>query len=142
MLIVWGSFNTRLMCLTHRNMSLTLLGRLSEKICPLRVFVLSCYKYRCVCRPPWKKINITRNDHGQTQRSKFSVLDQKHAFWANLTQKIQIVSLSWNLVPRPIQICGVQRWCSLFLFSTRNTFFMVKLVQKTKYSIWVEIWYL
>ena len=46
----------------------------------------------------------------------FSVLDGKHPFWANLVQKIKIVSFSWNLVPRLIQICRVQWWCSLFVF--------------------------
>ena len=28
----------------------------------------------------------------------FSVLDWKHPFWANLVQKVKIVSLSWKLV--------------------------------------------
>ena len=51
----------------------------------------------------------------------FSVLDQKNAFWVNLVNGIKIVTLSWNLVPRLIWICGIQ-WCSHFLFLTRNTF--------------------
>ena len=38
----------------------------------------------------------------------FSVLDQKHTFWVNLFQKIKIVSLSWNLVPRLIRVCRIQ----------------------------------
>ena len=46
----------------------------------------------------------------------FSVLDEKNSFWANLVQKIKVVSLSWNLVPRLIWICGIQWWCSLFSF--------------------------
>ena len=46
----------------------------------------------------------------------FSVLDQKLTFRANLVQKIKIISLSWNLVPRLISICWIQWWCSLFLF--------------------------
>ena len=33
----------------------------------------------------------------------FFVFDQKCSFWANLVQKIKIVSLSWNLVPRLIK---------------------------------------
>ena len=37
--------------------------------------------------------------------STFPVLDQKYPFWANLVQKIKIVSFSWNLVPRLIWIC-------------------------------------
>ena len=35
----------------------------------------------------------------------FSVWDEKHPFWANL---VKIVSLSWNLVPRPILISRIQ----------------------------------
>ena len=41
-----------------------------------------------------KKFNIIRKDHGHTQRYKFSVLDQKHLFWANPAQNIKIISLS------------------------------------------------
>ena len=52
-----------------------------------------------------------------------SVLDRKYPFWANLVQKIKVVSLRWNLVPRLIQICKIQWWCSIFLFYNRNSFF-------------------
>ena len=49
----------------------------------------------------------------------FSLFDRKYTFWANLDQRIKIVILSWNLVPRLIRICIIQwRW-SLFLFSIR-----------------------
>ena len=51
----------------------------------------------------------------------FSVFDWKYPLWVNLAQKIKVVSLSLNLVPRRIRICRIQRWCSLSLFSTRNT---------------------
>ena len=54
----------------------------------------------------------------------FSVLEQKHPFWANLVQKIKSVSLSSNLVPGLIQICRIQWWCSLFCF-VLETFFLV-----------------
>ena len=37
--------------------------------------------------------------------------------------KIKIISLSWNLVPRLIQIYRIQWWCPFFLFSTGNTLF-------------------
>ena len=33
---------------------------------------------------------------------------------------LKIVNLSWNLVPRLIQICRNQWWCSLFLFYCFN----------------------
>ena len=41
-----------------------------------------------------KKFNLARNDHGHTQRCEFSLLDRIHHLWANLAQKIKIVSLS------------------------------------------------
>ena len=52
----------------------------------------------------------------------FSFLDQKNPFWANLVEKIQIVTLSGILVPRLIRICGIQWYCSLFLFLIINIF--------------------
>ena len=51
-----------------------------------------------------------------------SVFEWKYPFWVNLIQKPKIVSLSWNLVLRLIQICKIPWRCSFFLFSTRNTF--------------------
>ena len=56
----------------------------------------------------------------------------KTPFLGKFGPKIKIVSLSWNLVPRPIRICRIQWWCSLFLPSTRNNPFWVNLVQKIK----------
>ena len=47
----------------------------------------------------------------------FAVFNWKYRFWANLIQKIKIVSLTLNLVPRLIRICRIQWWCSLFPFS-------------------------
>ena len=63
----------------------------------------------------------------------FSVSDQKYPSWGNLVQNIKIVSLSWHLAPTLIFICKIQWWCSLFPFSTKNTFFEVNLVQKIKF---------
>ena len=51
-----------------------------------------------------------------------SVFNWKYLFWVNLVQKLKIISLSWNFVPRLIQICEIPRRCSLFLFSTGNNF--------------------
>ena len=51
----------------------------------------------------------------------FTVLDRKHTFLVNLVQKIKIVSLSWNLVPRLIRICRIQWWCS-FCFRPETHF--------------------
>ena len=50
----------------------------------------------------------------------FSVLEGKHPFWANLVQKIKIVSLSQNLIASLIRICRIQWHCSLVSFRTRN----------------------
>ena len=46
----------------------------------------------------------------------------KYIFWVKLVENLKIISLSWNFVPRLIQICRIPWWCSLFLFSTGNTF--------------------
>ena len=64
----------------------------------------------------------------------FSVLDRKHPFCANLVQKLNIVSLSRNLVPRLILICRIQWWCSLFLFQTGNALFKQIWSKKSKLS--------
>ena len=46
----------------------------------------------------------------------FFVFEWKCPFWANLVQKIKIVTLCWNLVPSLIRICRTH-WCySLFCF--------------------------
>ena len=45
-----------------------------------------------------------------------SVFDWKYPFWANLVQKIKIISWSWNLVTRLIRICRIH-WCCSFFFS-------------------------
>ena len=49
----------------------------------------------------------------------FSLFDWKYP-WANLLQKVKIISWSWNLVPRIIRICWIQWCCSLFSILTGN----------------------
>ena len=77
--------------------------------------------------------------------------DQKCPFWTNLVQKVKIINLtwnvipklwriqkvkiissSWNLVPKLIGICRTQWSCSLFSFSIRNAFFWADLGQNVK----------
>ena len=41
----------------------------------------------------------------------------------NLVQKIKIINLSWNFMPRLIRICRIQWWCTVSPFSTGHTFF-------------------
>ena len=65
------------------------------------------------------KFNTVSNDHGHMQKCNFS----EYQFWANLVQKIKIVSLSLNSEPSLSQICRIQLWCEIFLFWTRNTLF-------------------
>ena len=52
----------------------------------------------------------------------FFVFDRKYPFWANLFQKVKIISWSWNLVARLIWICWIQSCCSLFSFLTGSAF--------------------
>ena len=61
----------------------------------------------------------------------FSVLDWTYPFWRNLPQKIKIMNLSWNLAPRIIGGCRIQRWCLLFCFGV-EIFLRENLVQKLK----------
>ena len=75
---------------------------------------------------------LSRTSH---ENGPFAVLDQKYPFWVNLVQKIKIVSFSWNLVLRLIQICRTQWWCSLFPFSTGNSFFGQIWSQNSKLSV-------
>ena len=53
----------------------------------------------------------------------FSVFERKYSIWTTLIQKLKILSLSENLVPRVIQICLAQWRCSLFPFPHTNAFF-------------------
>ena len=60
----------------------------------------------------------------------FSFFNQKYHFWANLVKKIEIVSLSWHLLPRLIRIYWIQWWCWL-IFDQKYSFW-ANLVQKIK----------
>ena len=51
------------------------------------------------------------------------VFDWKYHFWANLAQKVKIISWNRDLVTRLIWICTIQWYCSLFLFLSGNTLF-------------------
>ena len=53
----------------------------------------------------------------------FSVSKWKYPFWANLVQKIKIVSLCWNLAPSLIWICRIQWWCWLLPFLAGNVLY-------------------
>ena len=66
----------------------------------------------------------------------FFVFECQYPFWVNLVQKIKIISLSWNLVSRLIQICRIQWWYLLFLLLMGNTLFWANLVQKIKIISW------
>ena len=70
----------------------------------------------------------------------FSVFDWKYPFWANLVQKVKIISWSWNLVPTLIRTCRIQWWCSFFLFLIGNTLFGQIWSKKSKLPVKVEIW--
>ena len=82
--------------------------------------------------PRAEKFNIVSNDHGRTHKYNFSVFNRKSPFWANLLKTNQNISLSGNLLPRLIRICGTQWRCSLFLFTFSLYLFWVNLVQKIK----------
>ena len=66
---------------------------------------------------------LIRICHFQWWCSRFSALDQKCPFWANLVQNIKIVSSSRNLACRLILVSIIQRLCSICLFLTGNSLF-------------------
>ena len=84
------------------------------------------------------KLKFGTKTNSNIQNSKvvftFSVLNRKYTFWANLVQKIKIVSLSWNLVPRLIRIYNIQWWYHFFLFWSGNNLFGQVWSKKSKLS--------
>ena len=52
----------------------------------------------------------------------FFCFRQEYPFWANLVQKIKIVSLGWNFVPRLIWTCKIQWSGSVFCFDQKYLF--------------------
>ena len=66
---------------------------------------------------------LISNTQNPTVMFNFFVFDWKYPFWANLFEKIKIVSLSWKLVSRLNRIRRRQWWCLLLLFWTGNTIF-------------------
>ena len=81
--------------------------------------------------PHAEKFNIVSNDHRRTHKYNFSVFIRKYPFWENLAHNIKIVSLSWNYVPRVIQICRFNGNVHFFCFRL-ETPFLGNLVQKIK----------
>ena len=66
----------------------------------------------------------------------YSVLYQKHVFWANLINKLRkLAVLSCNVVFRITWICRIQWCCSIFLLLTANWSKISKLFVHS------EIWY-
>ena len=63
--------------------------------------------------PCAETFNIVSNDHRHMQICGFSAFGRKYPLCINLVCKIEIVSLSWNLVPRLIWLCRIQWLCSL-----------------------------
>ena len=63
-------------------------------------------------------------------------VDHKYPSWANLVQKITIVSLSWKFVLRLIRIWKIQWWYLFFVFSTGSILLFWKFVSKIKIVWW------
>ena len=71
-------------------------------------------------------LNTNSNMQNSMVMFTFSVFDQEYAFWANLVQKIKIVSSGWNLILKLIQIFRIH----FFVFD-REYSFGTNLVQKS-----------
>ena len=62
------------------------------------------------------KLRFDNKTNSNMQNPVVIFLERKYPFWVNLLQKIKIVSLFRNLLPRLIRICRIQ-WCGLlYLF--------------------------
>lgn len=68
-------------------------------------------------------------------RKVFDKQDFFCSFWKNLSKKIKVVFLRWNLVLRPVRICQIWWWCSFVLFWTGDTFCRHIWPKKSKLSI-------
>ena len=71
-----------------------------------------------------------------------SVFVWKCIFWVNLVQKLRIISLSWNFVPRLIQICRIPWWCSPFwanLVKKNQNVSLSWICKKTNLNKWNSI---
>ena len=53
----------------------------------------------------------------------FFIFDWQYSFWANLVQKVKIVSLRSILILTLIRKYSIEWWCLLFSFSNGNTLF-------------------
>ena len=63
---------------------------------------------------------------------KYSFFNRKYPLWVYLVKKIKIVCLSWNLVPRVLQIRWFQRQCAFFPVLNSKHSFWRNLIQKIK----------
>ena len=73
----------------------------------------------------------------------FSVFVWKYPCLRKVFQKIKIACWSWNLKPRLIWICRIQRWFSFFfVFYIENTLFGLVWSKNSKWSVQAETWYL
>ena len=84
----------------------------------------------------WNLVPRLTNSNMQNSMIKFpfSALVRQYMFWANLVQKIKMVSLRWNLILKPIQICRIQWWSSLFYIFGRKYS-----VRDQKYPSWENL---
>ena len=71
-----------------------------------------------------------------------SVFNWRYLFWVNLVWKLKIISLSWNFVPRLIQICRIPWWCSPFwanLVQKNQNVSLSWICKKTNLNKWNSI---
>ena len=71
----------------------------------------------------------------------FSVLDQNNSFRANLVQNLNILSLSENLTPTPIQIWKIYWQCYCLCFRPETYFWEKFDNTKSNLSVSAEVWH-
>ena len=82
------------------------------------------------------KFGTQTNANMQNSMGMFTLLGfgPKYLFSAYLVQKLKFVCSGKNLVPRLIQICRTQWWCSLHRFQAGNTLFWRVLSKNENYQ--------
>ena len=70
------------------------------------------------------KLDTKTNLNMQNSMVLFTFFYWKHPSGGNLVQKIKIVSLSSNLVPKVIRICRIQWYVHFLCFIPKTTFFV------------------
>ena len=90
----------------------------------------------------WINVYYTKSKRLQSLSCLFCFQLEITFLGVNLVQKLKIISLSWNFVPRLIQICRIPWWCSPFwanLVKKNQNVSLSWICKKTNLNKWNSI---